>query len=160
VHSTLILAEVDRSSPWPALVFGALLVLAAGAMLASHVRTWRRRRNDPELEEGERQHYERQFRRRMQASGIVAIIGVMLPLGDPSEQALIPWRAHPAWLSVYWIIVLGLAMWVMLLAAGDLLATRVHSQVALSRLRQKQRELEREAARLRGRPSNGASDEN
>jgi cell division protein FtsB len=79
---------------------------------------------------------------------------VLLPLGD----AVISWRQHPGWFAVYWMVVLGLAAWVMALALGDLLATRAHSRAALARLRQQQRELEREAAQLRARAGNGASE--
>jgi hypothetical protein len=43
----------------------------------------------------------------------------------------------------------------MVLAVGDLASTRTHTRDALNRLREQQRELEREAARLRARSTNG-----
>jgi len=137
----------------PSLLFG--FVLAGGGIVAIlwHVRSWRTRQQDPSLSTSERDHYRRQYYRRLQTSGIIALLGVLFPIGD--SDGPVPWKAHPLAWSIYWFFVLGLTFWVMLLAVGDMVSTRMHTQEALSRLREQQRELEREAARLRARSTDG-----
>jgi hypothetical protein len=137
----------------PAAVVGVLLVLLGGWFMSQHWRSWRDYSRDKTLEPSEREYYRRQFRRRMQASGTLLIIGVLVPVGD-----WIPWDRDDASLfTLYWLFVLGLTCWVLLLAMADLAATRAHSRVAFSRLASKQRALEAEADRLRSlaRGSNG-----
>lgn len=138
----------------PALIFGLLLAGGGGLMLWTHVRTWRSRRGDESLTDNDRQYYRRQFRRRLQVSALVVVIGIMLPIGDLEA----PWRDHPGGWAVYWYVVLGLALWIMFLAFGDLVSTRSYSQAAMARLREQQRALEQEAARLRARSANPRSD--
>lgn len=150
----------ERQPDWvPAAAVGAGLVLLGGWFIGLHLRTYRRERSRESADAAERAYYQRQFRRRMQASGLIMVIGVLLPIGD----SVIPWPAGQggliAW-AMYWLFVLGLTGWVMLLAVGDLAATRTHAQTAFNRLQQKQRALQAEADRLRGlaRPS-GSSEE-
>ena len=138
----------------PALIFGLLLVAGGAVMLWSHVNTWRRRREDATLSDQDRQYYHRQYRRRVQVSGLVVVIGIMLPIGDLEG----PWKDNPGWWAMYWFVVLALALWIMLLAFGDLASTRSYSQAAMSRLREQQRALEQEAARLKARSSNRPSE--
>ncbi len=139
----------------PALIFGGCLVLGGIAALVWHVRSWRTRRADPSLSGDERRYFRRQLARRLQTSGLIVVIGILLPVGD----GLIPeetWKEHPGWFAVYWMVVLALAMWVLALGFGDLLSTRLHSRDALNRLqqlRQQQRELEREIAQLKSASS-------
>ena len=139
----------------PSTVMGAGLVLLGGWFLSLHLRTWRKHKQDETLDEADRRFYFRQFRRRMQASGIILVIGVMVPVGD----LLIPWGKEDASVAtLYWLFVLALTCWVLLLAMGDLFSTRAHSRAALSRLRSKQRKLQAEADRLRAAhrdPGNG-----
>lgn len=132
----------------PAFVFGACLVIGGSLALVWHVRSWRRHRQEAAAGDGDLQYYRRQFVRRIQASSLLVILGILLPVGD----SLIPWKHYPGGFAVYWMIVLALAVWVLVLGCGDLLSTRVHSRDALRRLRalrERQRELEREIARIR-----------
>ena len=130
----------------PAAVMGVGLILLGVWFMQLHLRAWRRHAADDSLDDAERTFYRRQFRRRMQASGIIALIGVMVPVGD----SIIPWRADDVSVAtLYWLFVLALTCWVLLLAMGDLVATRAHSRASLSRLQRKQRELQAEADRLR-----------
>lgn len=140
-----LLAAV-RNDWLPAAVMGSGLVLLGGWFMRLHLTAWRRHSLDASLEAAELEFFRRQFRRRMQASGIILVIGVMLPIGD----SLIPWRRQDASVAtLYWLLVLALTCWVLLLAMGDLLSTRSQSRAALSRLQRKQRELQEEADRLR-----------
>jgi hypothetical protein len=148
----LLLADV-RDDWLPAAAMGAGLVLLGGWFMTLHLKAWRLHAVDAGLDDRERQFYHRQFRRRMQASGIILVIGLMLPIGD----SLIPWRRGDASVAtLYWLFVLALTCWVLLLAMGDLLANRAHSRVSLSRLRSKQRELQAEADRLRSLRNGGS----
>ena len=135
----------------PALVFGVCLAVGGIAALIWHARTWHARRADESLSSEERRYYRRQFLRRVQTSGLIVVIGVLFPVGD----GIIPkdtWKDHPGWFAIYWMIVLGLALWVMALGLTDLLSTRIHSRDTLGklrRLREQQRELEREIAQIK-----------
>lgn len=127
------------------LIFGGGLVIAGGLFMRSHYRTWQRQKSDSNLDAAELTYYRRRFRRRMQASGLMAIIGVMLPIGDSVQL----FRPAPGWFALYWSIVLLLVMWLFVLAVSDMLSTRTHSSIAMNKLRAQQRALEREASELR-----------
>jgi hypothetical protein len=144
-HLPAVLAAI-RDDFLPALLMGGGLVLLGGWFIKLHLSAWRRHAADASLAPDEREHYRRQFRRRMQASGIILVIGLMLPIGD----SLIPWRRGDASIAtLYWLFVLALTCWVLLLAIGDLVSSRSQARVSLSRLRGRQRELQAEADRLR-----------
>ena len=133
------------------LVVGLALFGLGSWLVASHIQTRRRHLADPTLEERERIFFQRQFRRRMQASGLLASIGIMIPIGD---DLFIPWQHFPRGWAAYLMVLLLLVLWVMILAAMDWLATGVHvrtSRNALARLERKQRELQDELERLRSR---------
>ena len=129
---------------------GSLLIGMGAALIAGHFRAWgRQQQSDGALDEHDLRHYRLQFRRRVQTSAMIVVLGIMIPIGD----LLIPWQRFPKLFSLYWIVVLLLAFWIMILAAFDWLSSRVYSRrtnAALAKLRQKQRELEAEADRLRG----------
>lgn len=131
-------------------VVGGCLLLAGLALMRSHARTWRDQKQDATLDELDRRHYHARYRRRMQTSALIAVLGVLLAAGD----AFIPANA-PRLFAVYWIGVLVLASWVVLLGLGDMASTGAHSRVALARIHQKQRELEEQMARIKTRNSNG-----
>jgi hypothetical protein len=135
------------------LVFGLVLAGGGAAAVIWHVRSWHAKQADPSLTAQERTHYHRQYRRRTQTSSLIVLLGVLFPIGD--SNGFIPWDRHPLAWTLFWFFVLGLTLWVMLLALGDLASTRTHTRDALNRLREQQRELEREAARLRSRSTNG-----
>lgn len=134
---------------------GAGVVIAGLLLMRSHVQSWSRQQEDPELDDRDRRHLRRRFRRRMQASGLLTVIGVMIPIGDIESV----FRAAPVIFAVYWFVVIALVMWVALLALGDLAATRAHSRVDISRLEHMQRELEQELAALQSRGANGRDSE-
>jgi hypothetical protein len=134
------------------LAFGAtLLILGVGLML-SHAASWRRQKLDPSLDETTREHYHARFRRRMLTSGIIAVLGCLIPL-----EGFIP--AHrPVLFTIYCGMLLIFALWIFLLGIGDLMVTRAHTQAALSRIRGEQLALQKQLAELKGRRSNGHLD--
>jgi hypothetical protein len=130
---------------------GAAIIIVGVLAMRAHYYTWQRQKADPEIDERERGHLYRRYRRRLQATGLLVLIGILIPIGD-IEVLFAP---RPVLWGIHWLIVTGLVMWVGLLAVADLASTRAHSRLSLHRLQQKQRELEREVAALQSRRSNG-----
>jgi hypothetical protein len=134
-------------------IFGAALFVFGIALLIGHVVAWRRQKHDPTLNEGELRHYRSRFRRRMQTSGTIALIGFLIPL-----EAMIP-KANPILFTLYCALVLMLAMWIILLGIADYIATRAHIRASLSRLGGARLALEKRLAEMRSRGSNGHFDD-
>ena len=108
---------------WPTLLVSAAVVFGSLVLLAWHVKAWREADHGG-LSERDYEFFRRQYRRRMQSSGMLGIIGLLI-LGHL-------WVRDNSMLALYWTGVLGLLVWPVLLAASDFAASRVHygSQVA------------------------------
>jgi hypothetical protein len=132
----------------PSAVAATFLVSGSILLMRSHLRTWRQRRSDPEIDQGDLLHYSGQFRRRMQASGLLGFIGILIAAGD----ILIPWQRFPALWALFWGTILLITGYLILLAIADALATAGHTRAALARVRAQRRQLERDAAELREKP--------
>lgn len=133
----------------PALVFGASLLAVGGGMLWSQIKTGRRRAAE-KLEPVERVFVNRQHRRRLQVACMIILIAILIPVGD-----LIPWQNAAGTFALYWMTVLGLVFWVILLALGDMLSTKLYTDVSLSRIRQQREQLEEAAEKLRRAAGSG-----
>lgn len=136
------------------LVFGTALVILGACLIRWHRSSWRLQRDDPRLEPRDRQHYQSQFRRRIQVAILLILLGILIPAGD----ALIVQRKNPQGITALLIAILMVALWIMALGAFDWLSTRIHfrsTRAALAGLAQKRRELEAEVERLRKQRSNG-----
>jgi len=152
--STLLLADDVSMSSVPATVAGILLVIIGGLLYYWQRRGKERWSCEPSLTDEDLKGLNRQYRRRVQVSGLLILIGLLIPLGDWG----IGWEKDDALIAtIFWLAVLGLTMWVMLLAIGDMLATGTRSRLAMSRLKRKQLELEQEAPRLRAASREGES---
>jgi hypothetical protein len=125
------------------------VLLLGLVLLRTHVLAWRKQRADQKLEGFEQEHYRRQYRRRMQASGLIALLGLLLNL---LNEHLLGWAMAPLWFALYVCLLLGLVMWIVLLACGDLLSSHVHNRVALNRIHRQQQLLEASLAQLRKQP--------
>ncbi len=134
---------------------GAFLIVLGVLMIRSHIRTWRRHRDDSSLAERELRYYFAQYRRRMQTSAIIALLGVLLFVGDVVLPRVLPEENFVKIFPIFWIVVLCLTLWIIALAWGDITAIRVHSKTALNRHLRKQRKLEEQLAELKKRRSNG-----
>jgi len=140
------------------LAIGTALVVLGIALFRWHLMSWRKEREDPAIEERDRHHYRLRFRRRAQVSILLILLGILIPLGD----AWMMQRKDPAWIALFWIGVLLMALWIMLLGALDWLSNRIHfrsTRAAIAGLAQKRRELEAQVAaeieRLKRERSNG-----
>ncbi len=113
-------------------VFPGAIMLLAVVMMIWHWRTWRLALSHgvPDAEQG---YQRRRFRRRMQTSFVLAIIGAALIIGQ-----WIPPLARPSLYVFFWCGVVLLVLWVIVLAGADFAAASTH----LSRLH-RQRAAER-----------------
>lgn len=102
---------------WPTLLFSAALILISLTLLAWHVKAWREADHGG-LSERDGEFFRRQCRRRMQTSGMLGIIGLLI-FGHQ-------WIIDNTTLALYWTGVLGLLIWTVLLAVGDFAASRLH----------------------------------
>lgn len=136
----------------PALCAGGILLAIA---FGSAWFQWRYRRPPVDAPAEDLLHARRQLRRRLQVSLLLAIVAVLIPLGD-----MLPFfRRSPLAFVIYWCGVLGLAVWIGLLALGDLASAQTYHRTAAARLRQQQRELQDQIDRYRagnnGHPTAG-----
>lgn len=144
----------------PMTLTGAFLIVLGFFMIWSHIRTWRSYRANSSLAERELQFYFVQYRRRMQTSAIIALLGVLLFVGDVVLPRVLPMDNLAELLGVYWIVVLCLTLWILALAWGDITAIRVHSKTVLNRHLKEQRKLEEQLAELKKRHSSGEAPSN
>jgi hypothetical protein len=90
----------------------------SGLLIDSHRRSWREA-NDANLLERDRSFARSMYRRRMQASGTIGIIGVGIGVWP-----IVPRQAGP--MALYTATLLAACAWIMLLAVLDFWATRRH----------------------------------
>jgi len=140
-------AEVAAQQLWPAVVAAGLLIVCAAALLLWHFSSWRTAKQQ-ELEPRELDYRWRQFRRRMQTSGLLAVLAVGLVVG-------VFVRRPPLVVLLYWGGMLLLVGWLALLALVDWWATKLHfDHLRRDYLIEKAR-LEVQARQLRAREGNG-----
>ncbi len=118
---------------------GALVAASIG-LTAWHLRALRAADHGG-LGEQEQTFHTRRFRRRAQASIMVGVIGLLL-LGEL-------WLKDPRVMLLYWSGVVLLLLWLLLLAASDWLASRVHFRGQLNRLQQDRTLIQAEIDKLR-----------
>lgn len=102
---------------WPHLIAAGVIVGVAVALLVRHGRVWQRARA-ANLSAGDLKFAFAQYRRRMQTSAMLAVVGGMIGGG--------PWVIAPLAVLLYWLGVIVLVVWIVLLAGADMLATRMH----------------------------------
>lgn len=133
---------------------GAVLVATGLLMMRAHLKAWREQKNDPSINGFDRAHYYTRFRRRMQTSGLLVLVGLLIPVGD----VVIQWQNAPLLGALYWGAVLLLVLWIIVLGLSDLVVIRAHSRAALGRIRRQQRELEEQLDEIRRRASDREPD--
>ncbi len=139
----------------PALIVGVLLL--GFALVSAWLQIRSHRALSELLEESAvgRTFLDRQLRRRLQVSGLLGIVGIMIPLGDQLEQFF---RDRPGLFFVYWVAVLILVAWTVLMALGDWLSVSVYSNLADMQLQVEQHQLEEEVRRYRASQNGHATD--
>ena len=96
---------------WGTIVFGSLLVVMALVLLGIHWQSWQKIDHGG-LSERERLFYRQQFRRRIQASGMLGVVGLLMIGTLWLETA---WSELLAWLGIMlallWTIGMALLDW-------------------------------------------------
>ena len=150
----IVAAEQPSNNWWPAVVFGSgLLVLGVGMMIA-HWRSWKRQQHEADANDADRTHYANRYRRRMQTSALIAIVGLLLGLGD-----VFIWRFGVPAATLFWMVMLILVCWIAVPAVGDMTAIQSHSKNQLADLETQRRVLEKELAEIRARNGTPTSGE-
>lgn len=132
-------------STLPAQIVGGLLVLAGAAFALLEWRAYRAAVADPKAEDRERLFFAKRLRRRLQTAGLIALVGIALPVGDQ----LIEQRQAPLVITVFWAGVLFITGWIALLGVADYFSTRTQMKVSMARLSHQRRALEDELERYR-----------
>ncbi len=115
------------------LQFGSIVSLVGIALVWLHVRSHRRRKAEDELPEADTRFFEHQYSRRMQTSGLTVTLGGLIGLCGYAKI----FENSPIFATFYVVGLLLLALWLILLAISDAIATRVYS----SRLNRRNREV-------------------
>jgi hypothetical protein len=100
-------------------LFSVLLLAVSSVLMLMNWRSWKSFQCAEQLET-EHDYRRRQFRRRMQASGMIGVIGIALFMGD----TLIAWFDDPVVTVLFWCLVVIITLWIILLAMVDIWATR------------------------------------
>jgi len=99
--------------------FSLFLLVLSAALLVAHRRSWLAARGLAPGQGLEQRHALSQYRRRTQASGMIALLGIGIGLGP-----LVPNRPLPY--TLYLGVLLGACLGLVLLAVLDAWATRQH----------------------------------
>ena len=118
--------------------FGGSLIFLGWLMRRWHRAAWEREQIEFVDTPRELRHHQARFRRRTQTSGLIAVIGVLIAVAD---MPLVWQQAGPVIATLMWCAIVGLCVWIGLLAIGDLATTRAHARANLARLHVQKQEL-------------------
>jgi hypothetical protein len=103
--------------------FGSIVAAMGIALVCFHVRAHRRHRTDNDLSESDRQFFNHQYARRMQTSALTVTLGALIGLCGYLQV----FEESPVFATCYVIGMLMLALWLILLALSDAIASRVYA---------------------------------
>jgi len=104
-------------------IISLALLGIAGLLIDSHSRTWRDARDSATLPDRDKNFARSMYRRRMQASSMIGVMGAAIGIWPIVEAEGRPWA-----LALYTAILLAACAWILLLAILDVWATRRHYQ--------------------------------
>ncbi|HZL90780.1 MAG TPA: hypothetical protein VFB96_20600 [Pirellulaceae bacterium] len=125
---------------WSSILFAVFLLAISAGLIAWHVLAWRRADHGG-LADADYRFYRHQFRRRLQSSALVGLVGV-LSLVDL-------WIQDVTARVVLWCFILLIVLWALLLAGADWLASRLHFDKLLSASAVEHALLKREIEKIR-----------
>lgn len=137
---------------WSNILFSGFLIVVAATLLITHALAWRHTRENEEDEKALDFH-RRQFRRRMQASAMLGIVGLGVAGGlwiDAQEDTILS--------IAYWGALLSIVAWIAALAAADWVASRFYYDLMNTDQQTEHAALKAELDRLRSREGNGRAD--
>jgi hypothetical protein len=100
-----------------AFVVSLTLLGLCGLLLDSHRRSWRHAQESADLSPREKRYALSRYRRRMQASSTIGLVGAAIAV-----EPLVPRRPEP--MTLYLAALLAACAWIMLMALLDFWATR------------------------------------
>jgi hypothetical protein len=124
---------------------GATVALFGTAMVVWHVLQHRRHQEDISLSAASQKFFDQQYRRRMQTSALTVLLGALISFCE----TLPIFRSSPIFATFYVTFLLLLAFWLVLLAFGDALSTRVHLSQAIRENRKARQALQDAVDELR-----------
>ncbi len=134
-------------------IVSALFLLVAVGLLMSHMRAWRAYQRE-DLDAEELDYRRRQYRRRMQTSAILGGLAIAMYVGG----TLLTFRlTSPMFTLLFWGIFLLVLIWVAVLAAADMVATRRHFNRVRSETLVERAVLQAELRRLQAARDSGKS---
>lgn len=110
---------------------GALVWFFGIGMISWHVYRRRLYLNDAGIHPAELKFLEQQYRRRMQTSALTITLGALISMCDYLPQ----FKSSPGFAAAYVMGLLLISMWLVLLALGDAVASRVHMSQSLRKNR-------------------------
>ena len=110
---------------------GALVWFFGIGMISWHVYRRRLYLNDAGIHPTELKFLEQQYRRRMQTSALTITLGALISMCDYLPQ----FKSSPGFAAAYVTGLLLISMWLVLLALGDAVASRVHMSQSLRKNR-------------------------
>lgn len=127
-------------------IFGGCVMLLGMLLLLAHRAAWLHEKlefaNDPR----ELRYFHSRYRRRSQTSGLIALVGLLIPIAD---LPIIWNQLVPLASTILWGAIGCLCLWIGLLAIGDLATTRAHSRATIARLEAHKGQLMEQLERLR-----------
>ena len=137
---------------WAYVWFSLVVALAAVGLCVGHLRAWRSFRRG-QFESAEFDFRRRQFRRRIQASAMLGLLGLAV-LGGGVMMAM---RLNPLAITLYWLAVLVVLAWLALLALADMVASKQYYGRIQDRYAVEQARLKAELRRIQAIRGNGQS---
>lgn len=108
--------------PTTCLAFGSAVAAFGIALVLFNVRAHRRHRSDSELSDADHQFFDSQYGRRMQTSALTVTFGALIGF-----CGYLRFEESPVFATSYVIGLLLLALWLILLAISDVVASRVYA---------------------------------
>lgn len=130
----------------PVILVSLFVILLSSGLTVWHIRSWEAAREE-DLDKPEREYRWDQFRRRVKASTLLALVGVAM-----MGSTLI---SNQVALAFFWVGVICLLLWIVLIAILDVAATRRYFSAMRRDHKTQRAELEAEIHRLQRRESNG-----
>lgn len=127
------------------LAFGALVATIGIALICFHVRSHRIHLADDQLCDADRRFYQHQYFRRLQTSALAVTLGALIGLCG----YLRAFEESPIFATIYVIGLLLLALWLVLLALSDAMASRVYASQVRRRNHTPQKSLKETLAEVR-----------
>lgn len=135
---------------WPYFVFAAFLLCVSALLLWIHRQAWRVCQSEG-LEEHAFDFRYRQYRRRMQASAMIGIVGalVIVSLAVP----------EPVPNAVLWLVVISLVLWMLVLAFADMVSSYFYYAQVRAQHMAEHATLQAQVDKIRRREGNGQAHE-